>query len=152
MSSLLIRVLVFFIFLLAAFEFGWEFTLSGIILSVVLGYLHWEFLLLGFILDSALLFPSFFFTGIILVMLLVFLAAEEFFKSETIFNLVTKAFLLSALSGIIIVGFYLNSFWPDFDLALSYSAISVLKIFIPIPLLILLFKIREFRGKEAIFQ
>ncbi|OGF82184.1 hypothetical protein A3B18_01910 [Candidatus Giovannonibacteria bacterium RIFCSPLOWO2_01_FULL_46_13] len=146
------RLLFFFILLFAGFAFGWEFLVSGVIFFVASGKSRPEFLLLGPILDFSLSFPPVFFTSILFSLFLFSLLEDRFFESKTFFNFIAKAFLMSLLVTAISFLFYTFNFLDEINLTIKYAGTSFAKIFLPLPLLFFLFKLkRASYGKEAFF-
>lgn len=120
---------------------------------ITLGKNNWEFLFLGFLLDLLLSFSLFFFTIQIFAALVASLLGVEFFKTENLYNYLTKAFLLSMLVAVISTLFFIFDFSGDLPLSLSYAILAFAKIFLPLSLLIILAKMGELsRGKEIFFK
>ncbi len=153
MSSLLIRVLLFAALLGISFQFGWEYAMAVIILFIVLGLNYWEFIFIGLVLDLTLKFPTAFFSGMISFILLYSLVSENFFKSETYSNLLAKALIISLLIFTLAFIFYGVFLGGELFLAFKLAFSSYLKVFLPLPVFILLARIIESKhGKKTLLE
>ena len=153
MWNLFLRSLAFLLLLFLGFGAGWEFLLAGIFFFMIIEKAHWEYLFLGLIFDLAFGFPMrFFFTGIIFLFMVITLLAERFFKSETLFSSLIKAFLISLMAAIVISVIFAAGFWNEPALAMKFGVSSFVKIFLSLSVFLFLFNVGELsRGPKILF-
>lgn len=143
MLNLLIRLLLFVIFLVAGFAFGWEFLLGAVIFLIAIGKIYWEHMLLAFIFDILFGFPLGFFTVVFSSILIAALLADDFFKSDSMFNRFIRGLFASLAAVFLFILFFAYLIWPNFGSAIREGAIIFIEISVVFAVLLLLLKLVE---------
>ena len=152
MWNFFLRSLIFFLLFFLGLAWGWEFMFAGLVFALMLAPPRPEYLFLGLGYDLLFSFPTGFFTVILLSVVLVALTLARFFKEDSFSSLLvglTAAAFTASLAAFL---FFLKSFWPGFPTALKFAGLSFVKIFLPLLVLAVLFKVIELSRGQKIFS